>query len=254
MRINLKVLSVIIAVLIMAAVAKSQPIGTDPNIRDTVTIQSMTTFSPNSGFLPVYFYNDQPLAGLELTMTYNSTDIMVDSFSFVGSRVEAYSLKGADQIAANSLTIYTYALSEGLVASGNGLLGYLHFSFIPGITPQSVAIDTMTVTISDREFSTAFSDENANAFSPIVNSGILTIQSGSCCLGDRGNIDGSPDDILDIADLVYMVDFMFREGAEPTCMAEANVDGSIDEVLDISDLVYLVDFMFRNGPLLPSCP
>ncbi len=47
---------------------------------------------------------------------------------------------------------------------------------------------------------------------------------------------------------------MFREGTEPTCMAEANVDGSIDEVVDIGDLVYLVDFMFRDGPPLPSCP
>jgi len=254
MRINLKVLSVIIAVLLLAAAAKSQPIGNDPNVRDTISIQSMTTFSANTGFVPVYFYNDQPLAGLELTMTYSSLDVMVDSFSFVGSRVESYSLKGSDQIAANSITVYTYALSEGLVANGNGLLGYLYFSFIPGISAQTVTIDTMTVTISDREFSTAFSDENANAFSPVVIAGLLTIQSGSCCLGDRGNIDASPDDLLDIADLVYIVDFMFREGPDPVCMAEANVDGSIDELIDISDLVYLVDFMFRDGAPLPSCP
>ena len=141
-----------------------------------------------------------------------------------------------------------------MVQSGSGLLGHLYFSFVPGIEAQSISVDTMTITISDREFSTAFSDENANAFSPVVIPGQLTIQSGSCCLGDRGNINGSPDDAQDISDLVYLVDFMFRDGPDLICKAEANVDGSIDEEVDISDLVYLVDFMFRSGPALPSCP
>ncbi len=254
MRINLKILSIILAVLILAAVTKSQPTGTDPNVRDTVSIQSMTTSSANSGFIPVYFYNDQSLAGVELTMTYSSLDIMIDSFSFVGSRLENYSLRGADQLTTSSITVYTYALAEGLIPAGNGLLGNIYFSFVPGITPQDITIDTLTIVISEREFSTAFSDEFANAFSPVVNPGVLTIQSGSCCLGDRGNIDGSPDDALDISDLVYLVDFMFRDGLEPTCLAEANVDGSTDEQIDISDLVYLVDYMFRDGPLPPSCP
>lgn len=254
MRINLKIISIILAVLILAAVTKSQPNGIDPNIRDTISIESMATYSTNNGFVPVYFYNDQTLAGLELTMTYNSLDVMIDSFSFVGGRTENYSLKGADQITSSSITVYTYVLSEELIPSGNGLLGYLHFSFIPGISPQTVTIDTMTITISDREFSTAFSDENANAFSPVIIPGTLSIQSGSCCLGDRGNIDASPDDAVDIVDLVYLVNFMFSEGAAPTCMAEANVDASIDEQVDITDLVTLVNYMFAEGPPLPSCP
>lgn len=254
MRINLKILSIILAVLILAAVTKSQPIGTDPNIRDTVSIQSMTTSSTNNGFIPVYFYNDQPLAGIELTMTYSSLDIMIDSFSFVGSRVENYSLRGADQLTTSSITVYTYALAEGLIPDGSGLLGNIYFSFIPGITPQTIAIDTLTITISEREYSTAFSDENANAFSPIINSGTLTIGSESCCLGDRGNINNSPDDLVNVADLVYFVNYIFREGPEPICLAEANVNGSPDEIINVSDLVYLVAYMFQEGPPIPSCP
>ncbi len=254
MRINLKIISIILAVLILAAVTKSQPSGSDPNIRDTVSIQSLTTFSTSAGFVPVNFYNDQPLAGIELTISYSSLDIMIDSFSYIGGRLEGYSLKGADQISANTLTIYTYALAEGLVPNGSGLLGNLYFSFIPNISPQDVTIDTMTITISDREFSSAFSDANANAFSPVIVPGVLSIASGSCCLGDRGNINGSPDDALDISDLVFLVEFMFQEGASPPCMAEANINGSVDEQVDISDLVYMVNFMFADGPPPPSCP
>ena len=254
MRINLKILSTILALLLLATIAKSQPTGVDPNVRDTISISSITTFSASNGFVPVYFYNDQPLSGIEVTLTYSSTDVMIDSFSFVGGRLENNSFKDADQITNNSLTIYSYGMADGLIPTGNGLLGYLYLSFIPGISPQAVTIDTMSITISEREYSTAFSDENANAFSPYVQSGTLTIQSGGCCLGDRGNINSSPDDNVDISDLVYFVDFMFTGGPDPVCWDEANVNGSVDDAIDISDLVYFVDFMFTGGPPLASCP
>ncbi|MDH3891189.1 MAG: putative Ig domain-containing protein [candidate division Zixibacteria bacterium] len=57
------------------------------------------------------------------------------------------------------------------------------------------------------------------------------------------DVNGTP---ADIADLVYLVDWMFNEGATPTVMVAANIDG-IDQV-DIADLVYLVDYMFTFGP------
>ena len=256
MRINVKILSLLIAILVLAAfTAKSQPTGVDPSVRDSVIISSASTYSTNSGSVPVYFFNDESLAGLEITLAYNSPDIMIDSFSFVGSRLEVYSLKGADQLTANTVTVYSYALDEGLMSSGSGLLGTLYFSFAPNITtPQTVAVDTSTLLISDREFSTAFSDQNSNAFSPFVQTGGITILSGSCCLGDRGNVNDSPDDIVDISDLVFLVNFMFNQGPTPGCPFEGNVDGSVDEIIDISDLVFLVQFSFNSGPPPPSCP
>lgn len=50
----------------------------------------------------------------------------------------------------------------------------------------------------------------------------------------------------DIADLVYLVDFMFTGGPPPPNMVAANIDG--EPGITISDLVFLVDFMFNNGP------
>ena len=51
---------------------------------------------------------------------------------------------------------------------------------------------------------------------------------------------------LDVADIIYMVDFMFNEG-EPIMLNEvADVDNNC--VIDIGDLVYLVDFQFTSGP------
>jgi len=76
-----------------------------------------------------------------------------------------------------------------------------------------------------------------------------------CCVGIRGNIDGDPEERVDIADLVFLVDYMFLSGPEPGCGPETNINGLDGDVLpDISDLVFLLDYMYLDGPEPPSCP
>lgn len=78
----------------------------------------------------------------------------------------------------------------------------------------------------------------------------------SCCNGLRGNIDGDALDEINIADLVYLVEYMFGtpQGPAPGCFAESDVDGS--GVGDIADLLYLADYMFASptGQAPLSCP
>jgi len=85
--------------------------------------------------------------------------------------------------------------------------------------------------------------------------------AGGCCLQPiRGDIDYNGAAVIDIADLVYLVDYMFTGGPAPACWEETNVDCSDDgngtdgpEDIDISDLVYLVDYMFNQGPAPCRC-
>ncbi len=82
----------------------------------------------------------------------------------------------------------------------------------------------------------------------------------TCCMGDmRGNVDGDPNDQIDISDLVYMLDFMFDGGPAPSCWAEADTDASGGDSsgpwdVDISDLVVLADYMFSGGVAPWPCP
>jgi hypothetical protein len=71
------------------------------------------------------------------------------------------------------------------------------------------------------------------------------------CIDNRGNVDGDPDDIVDISDLVYLVDYMFIGGPPPPFPEETDMNG--DGGIDISDLVYLVDYMFNGGPAPVPC-
>lgn len=252
---SVRVLVLFVALLLVAAMtSKGEVLGDDPNAADTIYVDSVLSTSATRGFVPIYFFNDEDLGGIEMTLTYDSPEVSVDSFSFVEGRLEAFTLRGANQFTWNSVTVYCFPLADGLIPTGSGLLGKLHFSYVPGIEAQVVKIDTISVVLGDRGFSTVFSSASAVPFKPVFVSGYLDIQPGSCCLGDRGNIDNSPDDAVDISDLLYLVEFMFNSGPAPVCLEEANVDGSTGKDLDISDLLYLVEYMFNQGPPPATCP
>ena len=69
---------------------------------------------------------------------------------------------------------------------------------------------------------------------------------GDIVLGDTpcGDVDGSSD--INIADIVYMVNYIFRYGAPPQDPRGGDVD--CDLRVTIADVVYLINYMFKAGP------
>jgi len=88
--------------------------------------------------------------------------------------------------------------------------------------------------------------------------------SASCCRL-RGDVDHDGSFTPNIADLVYLVSYMFQGGPVPPCdepylpdcpvqyYPEADVDGDGSCTPNIADLVYLVAYMFQGGPIPPAC-
>jgi len=245
--------AILLAAAVICALAPSagRVFAQDPGVSDTLRIDSAVAQAATSGELPVYFTNDEALTGIEVTLSWDSPDITVDSFSFVGGRLTGHTAVGWTTI-DTALSIYFIAFAD-LVPPGQGLLGTIHFGYLSSINPQVVTVDTVTVFAPQVEYGTLFSDDFHEPFTPQVVKGYLDIQASGCCIGDRGNIDNSPDDIVDISDLIYLIDYMFVSGPDPTCVDEANLDGDPGGVLDISDLIYLVDYMFQSGPPPPPC-
>ena len=79
----------------------------------------------------------------------------------------------------------------------------------------------------------------------------------SCCV-NRGNSDGTVGlgGAVDVADLTYLVAYLFQSGPVPPCEPEGNVDGitGLGGPIDVADLTYLVAFLFQGGPPPPPCP
>jgi glucose/arabinose dehydrogenase len=72
----------------------------------------------------------------------------------------------------------------------------------------------------------------------------------TCCVGIRGNVNGVGG--ITVADLTFLVQFLFNSGAAPPCVAEANVNGIGG--ITVADLTYLVQFLFNSGAQPPACP
>jgi hypothetical protein len=63
-----------------------------------------------------------------------------------------------------------------------------------------------------------------------------------------GDVDSST--AVNVADLTYLVDYLFFGGSAPPILEAANVDGSGG--INVADLTYLVDYLFFGGPQ-PVC-
>jgi hypothetical protein len=67
---------------------------------------------------------------------------------------------------------------------------------------------------------------------------------------ERGNVDNTGG--INVADLAYLVFYLFEDGPAPPCEEDGNVDG--DDGINVADLTYLVDYLFFDGPAPPPCP
>lgn len=252
MRSKYKLLAIIIALLVLAAIqAKAQ----DPNSPDTVYVDSVFT-NTTSAVVPVYFRNDQPLLGMEVTLSpgYNPSVLVLDSLSFVGSRVENLTNRFlTNHPLDTAFTISAFATSEPLIPIGNGLLCNMHFSFSGALDSTLITFDSTTVVDFDVEWSVTFSDSNAVAFHPQYRPGFLYINGSICCIGNRGNVDSDPNDFSNILDLNFLINRIFRFGAEPLCFEEADVNGDGFSA-NILDLNFLINRIFRFGAAPGPCP
>ena len=82
--------------------------------------------------------------------------------------------------------------------------------------------------------------------------GPYCFEIGDCCVGRRGNVDLT-DDEINIADLTSLIHEVFVK-LQLRCPSAGNVDNDSSDTVDILDVLYLVDYMFRGGPEPAACP
>ncbi len=62
-------------------------------------------------------------------------------------------------------------------------------------------------------------------------------------VADNGDVDDNG--LVNVGDLTYMIDFLFRGGSLPPIPAQSDLNADCE--INISDLSYLIDFLFRGG-------
>ncbi|HUV31736.1 MAG TPA: hypothetical protein VMY05_11700 [Acidobacteriota bacterium] len=87
-----------------------------------------------------------------------------------------------------------------------------------------------------------------------VNDHVRPACAPTCCIGLTGNVDGDPEETIDIGDVTALIDYLFISNTVPECMEEANTDGDGDGVVDIGDLTALIDYLFISNTEPAACP
>ncbi|MFH2055509.1 MAG: dockerin type I domain-containing protein [bacterium] len=65
--------------------------------------------------------------------------------------------------------------------------------------------------------------------------------------------DANDDEVANITDAVYLIEFIFNDGPPPVPLEAGDVN--CDEIANITDAVYLIAYIFNNGPVpCADCP
>jgi len=64
----------------------------------------------------------------------------------------------------------------------------------------------------------------------------------------RGDV--NMDEIIDVGDVVYLINYLFKSGTAPNPLAVG--DTNCDKVVDIGDVVFIINYLFKGGPP-PAC-
>jgi len=59
--------------------------------------------------------------------------------------------------------------------------------------------------------------------------------------------DVNEDESIDIDDVVFIIEYLFQSGPEPTYWGSGDVD--CNDIIDIDDAVYLIQYIFQSGPV-----
>jgi hypothetical protein len=75
-------------------------------------------------------------------------------------------------------------------------------------------------------------------------------------MGESGNVDGDPGELIDIGDLTALISYLYiPPNPSLPCPNEANVDGDLAGLIDIGDLTALISYLYiPPNPLPALCP
>ncbi len=179
------------------------------------------------------------LLGAQLCFKVRASGVIpnTDDFALANNGVFAWSSS------MNNLQSYATSGADNIWSSGDTMEICLDLANLPA---NSLGITNILAALQDGDLDIRFADDTEVDYLQIF----VEVCCPDCCdlVGDIDHNGSGPD----IADLIYLVQFMFQNGPALPCLAEADING--DGIgPDIADLIYLVSFMFQNGPPLAPC-
>jgi len=175
----MRIVKLFVLLVLLPLTASAQ---VDPGETDTLRIGTVSCLPGRQCDVPVYFFNDEKLIGLEVVMSYDTNYLVIDSFSLIGGRLENFEdplisyFQYKDDLLNFAFTP-NYYFNNDTIQPGNGLMGTLHFTVMPvagGISTPIV--DAIWPMVQGQFRSTIFAKSATEGIVPLVVPGEVTIQ------------------------------------------------------------------------------
>ncbi len=201
--------------------------------------------------------NTQPVRTLIIPLEFSGPlNLTLLNLSRTGTRTQAFQSEGylAFDPGNKKLVFTTTSSGNGTVPDlppGSGPVLKLTFKIPAGATGGPNPISVGPVSGFDATLSTSCVEYTIAEVPGQVS---LFVPSG-CCQGTVGNVDGSPDQSVDIGDLTSLINHLFITFDPLVCDDEANIEGPASGPVDIGDLTQMINLLFINpGGTFRSCP
>ena len=224
------------------------------SIGDTLVGDTSFCSAGSNVCVTISAYNTCPTRYITIPIEYGGTfNLYLDSVSTVGCRTDYFDT--VKVIHSDTwIKRKTYALisssdgSQPELPNGYGALLKAYFTVGSSVPPN----DTNFI-ITDG-YSSYLPSYNGSMINYQIKSIPGVLHTSGCCM-NRGNADGiiGSGGPIDIADLVYLVNYLFKGGSAPGCLDEGDCAVPPDGNILVDDLTYLVNYLFKGGSQPPPC-
>ncbi|MFH2054390.1 MAG: dockerin type I domain-containing protein [bacterium] len=247
----------LILALAISATAFAQQDPADIGAADTVRIGCPLEISPavegDSFGIPVYLWCDEDVYGFSLGFNYNSDLVEIVSWDLTGGvvpvaaheNVYAHFLPEQNTALVGWIDL-TFELGIDPMASGPAqLLGTMYMKVVGQVDDLDVDLDSVFVGPAGDFIIAADSGSGATPF--IVQVTPQYVDCGTADVHLQGYLCGDADfdGLANITDAVYIINYIFNSGPEPTPYAAGDVN--CDTIVNITDAVYLISWIFGGG-------
>jgi len=224
------------------------PLYDDPGLPDTVWVESETLIVGISSPLCIGVINDESLNGMALALELDGTAVLEREWTLLcgSDRLDSafwicsWNAWHADGVNPDTFQFYAWRCDGDLaipLSPGRDVV------YCFSVIPQSSGTATFSLVNWVHAGESMLVTEDHAAILPAFYGGHITVIP--YLTGDPNH-----DGIINIADVVYLINYLFAGGPEPDPYESG--DATCEGEVNIADVILLINYLFVGGSL-PSC-
>jgi hypothetical protein len=219
------------------------PLYTDPNLPDTVWVESDTLIVGIPSTISVGVINDEPLPGIALSLEWDGSaalqfNLQDTKFTDRIDTLDWLSIRHGYTNGVNPDTFQFYGWRINPYDMPSLPLGRDAVVSI-GVTPQSTGIIDFSLVMWRNGSESMLTTEDHKAILPAFYGGHVTVIP--YLTGDPNH-----DGLINSADVAYLINYLFVSGPMPNPYLSG--DATCDAVVNVADVIYLINHLFVGGP------